>query len=434
VIDSVEQELGRTTPFTPSSLSGRSAKASVPAANLTYAYAGFGAVLGVLFGVATAVTLHQNGQTAEVKTIVEPPIVISDDSGVVQASFAAPEEKDMGSVNSLAAGLRGHLTTTWSERLSYKLVVAPSEAAQNEAFAQTVNDPPRPLSVDLQLKSAAGQVLCDQQVVLKYDPSKTSGVAHAQLSRLEAQELDREHASDVFQNDMDKDGKIASISSQGTIPCSKQDYEATAFWTFAPQFPDLREQAQVLKRSAAAALEAKAVTPKTPAIRETATSHPVLAAVKLPVAPKLIPAHKAAVAAPVLAMASAPVQAAPAAQNSEATAEVQAPAPFHFEIEGDDEIVDFDAAQKSLETSAGKTFFVSETLAASSVAGWLDEQANVHYRCDEKSSCTLSLASASTVLHATMRSHHATLAEGGAPAAPGSSSNDASIGLVSFGR
>jgi hypothetical protein len=256
-----------------------------------------------------------------------------------------------------------------------------------------------------------------------------------QLSRLEAQELDREQSSDVFQSDLGKDGQISSISSQGTIPCSKQDYEATAFWTFAPQFPDLREQAQVLKRSSAMA-EAKAATPKIPAIRDVDTAHAVLAAIKPPAAPKLIPATGKAAARPaVIANASAPVQIPVASLHNEATAEVQAPAPFHFEIEGDDEIVDFDATQKSLETSAGKSFFVSETLAASSVAGWLDEQANIHYRCDEKSSCTLSLASASTVLHATMRSHHATLAEAGTPpVGVGSVGNDAPAGLASLGR
>jgi hypothetical protein len=437
--DTVQQELGRSTPITSGSFPGRPVKPAVPAANLTYAYAGFGAVLGVLFGVATAVTLHQNTQTtAQVKTIVEPPIVISDDAGVVRAGFTSPEMKDMGSVSSLRSGLRGHLTTSWSDGLSYHLVVSPTDPAQNDAFAQTVNNPPRPLSINLQLKSATGQVLCNQQVAVKYDPSKTTRIATAQLSRLDAIEADREQSGDVFQSDLGKDGKLNSISSEGTIPCSKQDYEATAYWTFTPQFPDVREQAQLLKHGNAGQLdardEARAIAPKSNAVLHLAVAHPAVVAARLASEPKLIPTLKTNVESQTV-KTIAPAMPSAAPKSDLAVADVQAPAVFHFEIEGDDEIVDFDANQKSLETSAGKTFYVSENLTPGNVASWLDEQADVHYRCDEKSSCTLSLASASTVLHATMRSHHATLAEVTLPAPAGASGpGNGSVDLVELGR
>jgi len=155
--------------------------------------------------------------------------------------------------------------------------------------------------------------------------------------------------------------------------------------------------------------------------------------VKTPAAPKMAAVIKT-VAAPKLASAPSPALVPAAGQpTAPALAEVQKASAFHFEIEGDDEIVDFDAGQKSLETSAGKTFFVNETLVASSVAGWLDEQANIHYRCDETSTCTLSLSRASTVLHATMRSHHNTLAQNDAPAMT-LDSTTAAVGLESFGR
>lgn len=407
MIDSMQEDLGGTTPFMPSSLPLRNGRTNrVPAANLTYAYAGFGAVLGILFGVAAAATLHQAPQTAAVKTIMEPAMVIAENAGIVHAGFALPEEKDMGSVTSLTSGLRGHLTTSWSEKLNYHFVVGPTEPSQNEAFAQTVNNPPRPISMNLQLKAAAGQVLCSEQVVLKPAGQK------------QAAQLDHDGSSAFFQNDLGKDGKIESISSQGTMPCTKQAYDSAAFWSFAPQFPNLREQAKLVKHSAIEPVVAKIAAPEVRPAHKLIASVELPKAIKLPVvqaAPKATtvaqairavrpvakPVAKPVVAAPVMAI-DVPETTKPA----EVATEAPRPAAFHFEIEGDDEIVDFDAAQKSLETSEGKTFYVNETLIASNVAGWLDEQTNIHYRCDETSTCTLSLASAPTVLHATMRSHH----------------------------
>jgi hypothetical protein len=410
VIDSNLQEPGRpSTPFTQSPLSARAVQPThVPAANLTYAYAGFGAVLGILFGVATAVTLHQTTQTAQQKPVMAAPQVQAPvhEASVVHAGFAAPEEKDMGSVSSLTSGLRGHLTTSWSEKLSYKFVVGPSDPSQHEAFADTVSNPPHPVSIDVQLRSAAGAALCDQEVVLKYDPSKKPGQTPAQLNKQQAQELDREHSNDIFQKDLGKDGQIESISSHGTMPCSKQDYDTAAFWSFNPNFPDLGEQARLLKKIQNERALAKTTAPRLP----LAAKAPAIATASA--ATMMVPAAKPVLVAAAAAPAKTPVagETISVPKTTDLLTIAQKPTSFHFEVEGDDEIVDFDAAQRSLLTSEGKTFYVSETLVASSVAGWLDAQANVHYRCDETSNCTLSLASA-TVLHATLRNHHNTLAQ-----------------------
>lgn len=341
-------------------------------------------------------------------------MVIAEDAGVVHAGFALPEEKDMGSVNSRSTGLRGHLTTSWSEKLNYHLQVEPADTAQRDAFAQTVSDPQQPVSINLQLKAATGQVLCGQQVVVNGDVTKAASV---------------KPGSDVFQANLGSTGKVESISSQGTMGCTKEAYDSAAYWSFSPQFPDLRQQAKVVKRSVPAAVLAKATMPLAPhtlQVSQTQQAVKLIASLKTdsvktdierPVAVKPHPAVTVPAIAMVAKLNSAPKAIAPSVaaavvdvpaveKPAEVAAETQKPAVFHFQIEGDDEIVDFDAGQKSLETSAGKTFVVSETLVASNVAGWLDEQANIHYRCDENASCTLSLPSAGTVLHATMRSHH----------------------------
>jgi hypothetical protein len=223
------------------------------------------------------------------------------------------------------------------------------------------------------------------------------------------------------------------------MPCSKPDYDRAAFWSFAPKFPDLREQAKLVQHNAPVSLAKSSAPAVHPAVKQPQAAQ-LAASVKAPVAPRIVVAAKTVASAPKPAAPVLAPAAAPAVAPAELAADTQKPAAFHFEIEGDDEIVDFDANQKSLETSAGKTFFVNETLVASNVANWLDEQANVHYRCDETSSCTLSLPSAATVLHATLRSHHNLLAQSqtlsmnSTAAFPIPTSYETSVGPESLGR
>jgi hypothetical protein len=436
-----------------------------------------GCVLGVLFAVAVTSPVRPNDQPAVQNTQTAQVAAVVHSASVAPAVPAAPQEpaspqlRDMGLVSSGVGGLKGHLSTTWTDKLVYKLELGPDDPAQHDAFAMTVNDPPRPLSVQVELKSAAGQVLCNQKVVLKYDPRRAVPSSGADLNQLEAQEVERERASDVFQSGLGKDGQIESITSQGSIPCSKTAYEGAAFWSFAPQFPDLREQASLMKAQAAEQAAVKAPAPqalpvhavkapaagqlvaavkapeahvsvaqvKNPAQHQTiatvkpSAAHQQVAAVRAPEArifgspvkasarqesvaavnapaafPPVAPVNR--LAAPLTAVASD----APEAETVTAQVEVPAlpaiaqPTPvFTYQIEGDDEIVEVDAVQKSIETSAGKTFFVQGSLMASDGNASVDTQTNVHYRCDQNSSCTLSLADA-TVLHATMRMHRAT--------------------------
>jgi hypothetical protein len=477
VATSIPQKPQKPVPYGPAQRFVPMAEPTQSASgNPVYAHAMLGCVLGVLFAVAVTSPLRPNDQpavqstqTAQVSAVVHSPSAVP----AVPQEPASPQLRDMGLVSSGVGGLKGHLSTSWTDKLVYKLELGPDDPAQHDAFAMTVNDPPRPLSVQVELKSAAGQVICNQKVVLKYDPRRAVPSSGADLSQLEAQEVERERASDVFQSGLGKDGQIESITSQGSIPCSKQAYEGATYWSFSPQFPDLREQASLMKAQAAEQVAVKAPAPqalpayvvvkapaagqlvaavkapearvptaqvKNPAPHQTIATvkppaaHQQVAAVRAPEArifgsPVKVPARLesvAAVSAPAALPPVAPVNrpAAPltavAADAPEAvavTALVDAPAlpvvaqptpVFTYQIEGDDEIVEVDAVQKSIETSAGKTFFVQGSLMASDGNTSVDTQTNVHYRCDQNSSCTLSLADA-TVLHATMRMHRTTL-------------------------
>jgi len=61
-----------------------------------------------------------------------------------------------------------------------------------------------------------------------------------------------------------------------------------------------------------------------------------------------------------------------------------------FAIEGDDELVGYDASRGIIQTSARKVFVVNSTSRTQNAATWQDSSANLHYKCDMNGSCTLS--------------------------------------------
>ncbi len=68
--------------------------------------------------------------------------------------------------------------------------------------------------------------------------------------------------------------------------------------------------------------------------------------------------------------------------------------PSNFYIEGDLKVVDYDATAGTITTDDGRTFVVGSTVAASNAAPWGEYRSNLHYRCNQTGSCTLSRAGA----------------------------------------
>lgn len=58
--------------------------------------------------------------------------------------------------------------------------------------------------------------------------------------------------------------------------------------------------------------------------------------------------------------------------------------------EGDFTVANFDAKVGTIESSDGRTFVVGITIVASNANSWGDYRSNVHYRCSQTGSCTLS--------------------------------------------
>ena len=299
------------------------------AQNPTRVYAVAGVGLGIFFGVFAVVFWQMNH---------------------VEGRY------DLGSVISSAPGLKGHLWIEWDKKVAYRLTIEPSDPDYKAGFAHAVARPPRPLSIQIHLQDFQGFVLCSREIVLRYDArnaeaqaastpdsqgEKTdAAIQPAQIldfAKLGAQEAARERDHEVFQNQIGPDGQIAAIGAHGELPCSKRAYERTANWSFTPDFPSLAEQDQSLKRPQE--LQTGAARPSSPA----------LAARKKKAAIQLLP----------------------------------------YTIEGDDAIIDFDAAQGIIATRGQKTFFIDKAAGAAADSAWQDYPMSIHYRCDQSSNCTL---------------------------------------------
>lgn len=76
--------------------------------------------------------------------------------------------------------------------------------------------------------------------------------------------------------------------------------------------------------------------------------------------------------------------------------------PTKFAIEGDDELVGYDPSRGIIQTSARKTFLVNTKALTGNNSAWQDWPANIHYKCDLNSSCTLTRRGAS-VLYAQLK-------------------------------
>jgi hypothetical protein len=286
----------------------------------------------------------------------------------------ADSSYDMGSVTSTSNGLKGHLVTNWGVQLGYKLTIEPSDSAQLDAFSTAVTNPSQPISVSLQLKDVSGTVLCDTAILLKYDPlrdipnvvaSDAMGGAKKKNAKIDeslqtqaevdqalnkarvlSKELDREHGRDIFQPVAGEDGQISTIAAQGTIPCTKKQYQSAASWAFVTNFPSVLQPAGPQNSDTSDNLESFGGGPG----RKSGNSN----------------------------------------SSAERNAARRTPLPnSHFSLEQDDALVGFQPATGVVETRGGKSFLVEKReLVASSLKG-MDLPIPIHYRCDQLGACSL---------------------------------------------
>ena len=323
------------------------AKAAI---NPTYMYAGIGAGLGVLVAVVISATLWQVSRQSAPRDF--PPAV------------------------SIADGLRGRLVTEWDERPEYRLIIGPNDPQQLAGFSLAIGHFPRPLTFDIQLKDSLGFVLCGKNILVKYDPRQAPGAAVAasaspagknnaeqslrdhewqeiELTKLAAVELEREVGKDIFQDDIGQNGQIESISSQGSLPCSRKAYEGASAWSFSSNFPTLAEQAALLNPQTDSQAIATPSAAQTSAVRRTGNRKP----------PKMLSSYY---------------------------------------VEGDDQIVAYDAATGTIQTTAARTSFIDKAGTEANAIKGHDLPIDIHYRCDQAGNCILTGGSG-LALHVRLR-------------------------------
>ncbi len=237
---------------------------------------------------------------------------------------------NLGTVVSSSDGLNGHLFLDWDGKLKYHLRLEPGDQSQLAGFALAVSHAPRPVSFYIQLFDSQNLALCGMHILLKYNPSN-------------ADELEREHGQEMFQNVIGQDGQIAAISSQGAMPCSKTAWINAVSWSFISNFPILDEQ-NTLENDRADSLASAANLSSRMDAQKRKKTRP--------------------------------------AQNLAS-----------YSIEGDDAIVEYDVTRGIIETSGGKTFFTYKR-GEDVDSRWHDYPVSIHYRCDRTSTCTLMHAGA----------------------------------------
>ncbi len=244
---------------------------------------------------------------------------------------------DLGTVVSSPDGLNGHLYTRWVGQLEYRLRIEPGDQHQLDGFSLAISQLPRPVSFYIQLFDSRNVALCSTHILMKSDPPP-------------ADELEREHGINLFQNLYGPSGQIVAISSEGTMPCSNGDWGKAVSWSFTSNFPTLDEQkALQTRKEESIADAAKLAAQEAARKREKLRSSRYLAA---------------------------------------------------FSIEADDAIVDYDTARGIIETKYGRTFFVKKS-GAEVDPRWQDYPVSIHLKCDRSSMCTLMHAGAGA-LHARM--------------------------------
>lgn len=273
---------------------------------------------------------------------------------------------DLGAYSLNAAGLKGHLSTKWEKRPLYRLTIEPSDKGRQEGFALAAANSTVPLSIEIHLQDAHGAVLCSKEIILKYNAGNaatpaasapdsetgdTSGgsISNEELAqgvdraRYEGSEPERELNNDMFQNQVGKNGQIASMHAEGDLPCSKKAYGSIFAWSFSSNFPAIAAQDELQKlQEEVQEKEARLSAAELAARRATASKSAI----------KFLP----------------------------------------FAMEGDDSIVEFDTARGVIETRGGKTFYFDKAGGQGADPKWQDYPVSIHYRCDRAANCIVTQA------------------------------------------
>lgn len=279
---------------------------------------------------------------------------------LVKPISATPSFQDLGPGVSDMAGLKGHLVTRWDRHVQYKLNFEPLFAIYSSGFSYAVGHPPGPLWVNIRLLDATGYALCGKQIEFRLNPAHTASelsllrnpsvrnvnfsqpVPVPQFSGQNAQQA--AVSDDSFQNQLGDDGQIVSVTAQGVLPCSEDQYRKFNYWDFSTNFPSVDEQDVLME------------------------------------APAIMRARASA-----------------AARADQWRRQARTPV---FSIEGDATATGYDRSTGMLVAGTGQSFAVIEKAEAATANAWAESNAQIHYKCDTLANCVLTRAGDGRVVNA----------------------------------
>lgn len=231
--------------------------------------------------------------------------------------------QDLGKGISNATGLKGSLKTRWEGKAAqYQLEIEPIDPLQSAGFSYVTANPPGPLSLHIKLLDATGYAVCGKDVFFPFGRS-SSGQA------------DRDSGQDTLQTAVGDNGKVISLSTQGTLPCTPAQYKQVDYWDFSTDFPTLAEQDALRKRPAE--LKAKLEAQKRALLERQKAGRPA------------------------------------------------------FYMEGDDQADSYDASHEVLLTR-NKSFLVAGQGQQTTANLWASTGVLIRYKCDQRALCVLTKA------------------------------------------
>lgn len=230
--------------------------------------------------------------------------------------------QDLGAGISNATGLRGSLKTRWvGNAAQYQLEIKPIDLLESPGFSYVMANPPGPLMLHMKLMDATGYVVCGKDVLFSSNRSGPSA-SPSEANR------------DVLQAAVGDDGKVVSLSAQGILPCTAEQYKQVNYWDFSTNFPTVAEQDALRKHAA----ELKA--------REKA-------------------------------------------QERAAHDRQEAALSAAFNLEGDDQVAGYDASRNVLRSQLSRSFLVGGQGQQATAKLWASNGALFRYECDQHSHCVL---------------------------------------------
>lgn len=253
---------------------------------------------------------------------------------------------DLGQGVSTDSGVRGHLVTAWQDKAAhYKLKIEPINFPLADGFARATAVNTQPIVFNVRVLNMVGDAICGKQLVLL--PAAGGTVPYG---------------ADPFKRITGKSGGIEGLWAEGTLPCSSEQFSRFSYWDFTTNFPTVAAQDKMLG---------------------------------------IAPPAKPEEAAP--AAASHSQQAEAAAVRSTLARQRAAKKPQStFLQQGDDHATSFEPGRNVLTIGPGKSFIVLRAVDLQTATAWADDEALVHYTCDQHAICSLRRSGSAVVVLARM--------------------------------